>query len=205
MPLREITSIGLRDLEKLSLDSDTDDTPCKKSRNVKIEISNKDFVKFVGAVQELANLSTDGNFYDAIRKIKGRDMSILEIQNTYIHPILNILYKEKKQKKGTHQSNFFTKKHQTTDEVRLLFSEIKSRNTNLRYNPEEYTCITDVKSLFATYMKEQHLVDSDCYNVDDFMRSVAPKTLENVDRIANQDYRSLSINIAKEMINWESS
>lgn len=187
---------GLSGFSKLSL---VEDTPLKKTNNVKIKFSIKEYNEYCNSIDLLAQLATSSEFVDFAKRKKGPSF---DFNKEILYPIVNskskVVYKGKKKEvtkaksQEALESSFFTKSHKGTKQTKLLHDRVKAY-PEAKQNDFEKNSIFSVIAMVKLYMKETGDIT--------FIKSLAPSFFSSSGdfSVAN---RSQMISLSKEIIRF---
>jgi len=202
MPLKDIISIGLKDISEQ--EPEVDNAKAKKTKNVKLEVTNKEYNKLIKAIEKFSIISSSPLFYKCVKKGTNEELSPSQIHNNIVEPILNIIYKEQKKKSERKHSttSFFTKQLKSTDGCLTLYLQIQENDLSLKFDQESNTCISDITAMLYSYLRMNRLYDEEFYFFDEFLTNLTPNSLQDVLKNPKRTYRSLCIKMAKEIAEY---
>lgn len=198
-----IKNIGISELIKNTERLVVDDSKSGTFNKISLTFTAKEFDIFTNAIDELAVLSSRSEFSDFIRKELRSDVAVENFRKRCINPIISSVDKIKfkgkvnqEKKYNDPDRNFYTRPFPVTEAFISICNSV-----NKEY--DQTANISEARRVINEYCKLVNLIyENKSRKIDDFLQSIAPNTLGNIEMVRSDEWKSVELNIAKEIISW---
>ncbi len=153
--------------------------------HVHIKLTTKQYEEFKVVCQSISYMASQDAFKNCVRSIYGNHIKASEIDSKLVRPLTTAVgkvYVKKQRAPKPETEVYFTKPFPVNEKFTKLHSSISRwYDKNLRYDPNENFCVSDVRSMLHFYLRAYSNVKDDTHYIEGPMKDLMPEIVDKKD------------------------